>query len=331
LSGLLDATRENKGNAPIFPLPCLHAVASASSNRSRIQSVNRINSCLRVANVSISALNFMSSMSTGSFFTNYKSGLFSTAPQTRVLAEAKSSVSSFLFSCRRTPRGTLPQQLLYDGLSVDNMVTKMFDACSVYMRMFDNHSLSNISYQTSFLSKSPHPSSCTFPSGWDPSPRGYGPGMLDAAVDDAFRPIIASRLALPVESHPPVSLDQVLPVEIMKPYQDAISATSRLFRAPEETAAILANLPNPRVSGSRTEYVRTVSRLFGLSMAEWTSSPLCVNGLFAVKKDIDSDRLICDARWANAFFVACPSVVLPDPSLFSSIVVPKGYKLLNSL
>jgi hypothetical protein len=49
-----------------------------------------------------------------------------------------------------------------------------------------------------------------------------------------------------------------------------------------------------------------------------------VNGVFGVRKDVDSLRLIIDARPANAVFAPPDPVQLPTPDLFCSLQVPSG-------
>jgi hypothetical protein len=132
-----DATRgQAKGSTSLLPLPGLRVVLSASLNRARVQSVSRANALVRVSNVSVRALNFMSSMNVGCFKLS-ASGLNGSAPQQRVLSGFKRSVSCFLLSCRQVSRESLPSKLLYDGCSVDMLVSKLFDACDFYMNKFD--------------------------------------------------------------------------------------------------------------------------------------------------------------------------------------------------
>jgi hypothetical protein len=57
-------------------------------------------------------------------------------------------------------------------------------------------------------------------------------------------------------------------------------------------------------------------------MLSFTSAPLAVNGVFAVGKDADSDRLIIDAQPANRLFVDSPHVSLPNPSHLVQLQLP---------
>ena len=61
-------------------------------------------------------------------------------------------------------------------------------------------------------------------------------------------------------------------------------------------------------------------RLLSIGMVSLTSHPKVINGVFAVPKDTDQDRLIIDAVFANAWFTIPPKVKLPDPSHLARLV-----------
>lgn len=134
-------------------------------------------------------------------------------------------------------------------------------------------------------------------------------------------PLIADRVALPDSLHI-VPLESVLPPHVAAAYSDTASAP--LFRSPLEVfeLSIASPVPPPRVAGCRAEYVRLVGRLLQRGMISFTSSPRAVNGVFTVGKDVESDRLIIDARPANRLFVDCPPVELPNPSHLVQLQVP---------
>ena len=69
-------------------------------------------------------------------------------------------------------------------------------------------------------------------------------------------------------------------------------------------------------------YVSLIRRMSALGMVDFTTAPKVVNGVFGVPKDGDSQRLIIDARPANAVFVDPPKVSLPTPDLLSQMVAP---------
>src|SRR6185437_8565396 len=64
-----------------------------------------------------------------------------------------------------------------------------------------------------------------------------------------------------------------------------------------------------------------------LGMLSFTATPKAVNGVFAVGKDADSDRLIIDSQPANRLFVDAPPVSLPNPSHLVQLQVPRGQRM----
>jgi hypothetical protein len=64
-----------------------------------------------------------------------------------------------------------------------------------------------------------------------------------------------------------------------------------------------------------------------VGMIDFTTAPRAVNGVFAVVKDSDADRLIIDAQPANRLFVDPPHVMLPNPSHLVQLHAEKGTKL----
>lgn len=147
----------------------------------------------------------------------------------------------------------------------------------------------------------------------------FGSYLRDSAARDRAVPIIAHRIALPAESLRPVDLVSALPPDL-----------AALYGAP--SSALLLSTPRPirrrpHVFGSHTEYVRLVRRLMAVGMISLTSSPLVVNGLFAVPKDVSEDRFIIDAVFANAHFVQPAKARLPDPSVLARLSVPAGARL----
>jgi len=79
-----------------------------------------------------------------------------------------------------------------------------------------------------------------------------------------------------------------------------------------------------RIAGSRHEYVKLIQRLHSRGMIRFTATPKAVNGVFAVAKDDNQDRLIIDAQPANRCFVDSPHVSLPNPSHLVQLRVPRG-------
>lgn len=178
-----------------------------------------------------------------------------------------------------------------------------------------------------------------------PTPRDSGEGPLPpvASVDapthmharyathsaaaTAVVPLVASRIALPTQLHI-VPVTSVLPSAIAQAYSDPAQSCRRL-RPLSEVAELDSTHPlkPARVAGSRHEYVQLIKRMRQQGMTGVTSTPKCVNGVFAVAKDADADRVIVDAQPANRLFIDSPHVALPNPSHLAQLRVPKGARM----
>lgn len=137
-------------------------------------------------------------------------------------------------------------------------------------------------------------------------------------------PLIASRISLPNELNI-IPLHQVLPPALAVAYDTSLDHSS-LLRSPHElfTLNLTSPLKPARIAGSRAEYVLLIGRLLQQGMISFTSQPLAVNGMFAVAKDDESDRLIIDAQPANRCFIDAPHVELPNPAHLTQLQVPHG-------
>lgn len=135
-------------------------------------------------------------------------------------------------------------------------------------------------------------------------------------------PLVAHRVALPSDLHV-VPLTRVLPPEISRLYDGPTSAAS-LARPVDDILRLNVEQPlaPARIAGSRSQYVALVGRMRAAGMLGFTDAPLAVNGVFAVLKDTDADRLIIDARPANRLFVDSPHVELANPSHLVHLQVP---------
>ena len=140
----------------------------------------------------------------------------------------------------------------------------------------------------------------------------------------AVVPIIASRIALP-SNLTAVPILTLLPPDLVAAYE----TPSLLLRDSVSVAALDLNLPlaPPRVSGSRSEYILLLRRMLAVGMIDFTRAPRAVNGLFAVVKDANSERLIIDAQPANRLFAEPPHVALPNPSHLVRLQMRRGAKL----
>ena len=103
-------------------------------------------------------------------------------------------------------------------------------------------------------------------------------------------PLVAARVSLPADLSS-VSLLDALPPE-----------DAALWRAPNseillDPSDVPADLPPPHVFASHVEYVALLRRMLGVGMVAVSQRrPRVINGLFGVPKDVDSIRLIVDAR-----------------------------------
>jgi len=127
-------------------------------------------------------------------------------------------------------------------------------------------------------------------------------------------PLIAARVSLPSEAGS-VDLLSLLPPELTPTYGESINV---IRSAPD--MSVLSSLRAPTVVGSPIEYRLLLRRMLPLGMIAVTRHPKVINGAFCVPKDGDALRLIIDARYANAHFVAPPTIELPTPDLMCHIV-----------
>jgi hypothetical protein len=161
--------------------------------------------------------------------------------------------------------------------------------------------------------------------GWPVSSLPLPPSAYSSAVTSAV-PLVADRISLP-EKLNIVPMLGVLPPKIASMY--SADASPALLRPTVELLTLNAALPlkKPRVAGSRVQYVKLLGRLLAQGMIKFTAYPKAVNGIFAVEKDADSDRLIIDAQPANRLFIDSPHVELPNPSHLVQLSVPQDRSL----
>ncbi len=143
-------------------------------------------------------------------------------------------------------------------------------------------------------------------------PAGYTPADATPALH-----LRAARISLPavagtadiVDVLPPaLAAAYSSPNAVLRPYAE-VQPASRVFMC------------------SRGEYVTLLARMRALGMLHFTTTPRVVNGLFAVDKGDGAQRLIIDARPANAAFVDSPHVALPSPDLLTHFTIPAGSTL----
>ena len=153
----------------------------------------------------------------------------------------------------------------------------------------------------------------------------FSPPTVSAfsSASTAVVPLLADRISLPEQLNI-VPMLNVLPPAVAARYTE--SASPALLRHEMEVLVLnfLKPLKPPRVAGARSEYVKLVGRMRQLGMLAFTAKPKAVNGVFAVAKDSDSDRLIIDAQPCNRLFIDSPHVSLVGPSHLVQLCVPAG-------
>ena len=145
------------------------------------------------------------------------------------------------------------------------------------------------------------------------------PGLLESYSGTTVVELIADRVSLPKHAGK-------IPLTKHMPNDEAL-----IFQNPSKMLRPLSEVVPPRaparVIGEQTQYVKLVQRCLGLGM--WTlydrakGRPPVVNGIFVVRKDDESDRLIVNAKPANSFFVTPRAVHLPTPDVLADLTVPR--------
>ena len=139
-------------------------------------------------------------------------------------------------------------------------------------------------------------------------------GPYDYSVcTHAAVPISAARISLPSQAGTASLLD-LLPPDIAARYAQPTS----LLRAKPLPCRVRPSA----LCASRADYIALIQRLHQLGMVVFKSSVKVVNGVFAVIKDDDSDRLIIDARPSNSVFDDPPPASLSTPDLLAQLHVP---------
>lgn len=284
------------------------------------------------------------------FFPEARTLFFSpSAAQSRALAHLRKTVDMFLFSFveNRSRLSSAHQSYMFSSsrgypycvpevyaivlsslLTPSSCSSSFFSRSSRSLASFSPNQRSNLIARPVSVSVLPSSDGLTPPSLFSfllhsPSP------IRDSYVSTpALLPVIADRVSLP-DSVACLPLVNVLPVGVAAFY----STPSRFLLSSSERDRLLSKsqLPvRPRCLGSKKEYIKLVKRMIALGMLGITTEPLVVNGLFAVEKDENSDRLIIDARIANCYFVLPPHTKLPSPSHLVSLVIPRGYVLRKS-
>lgn len=265
------------------------------------------------------------------------------AAQQRAIKHVHQQCSSFISQCR-AGSSVLTHETKVGSISTRDSVSTNFLVASsdgvTQLRQLSNHLHSHViastpaslgsdvtssSFDSSDLPLPIHSTSTAQLASFDAVSSLQSPSHVHSyAVPAVVVPILAQRIALPAVLHS-VPILNLLPDELAASYATPAS----LLR--DDLSITMLNLTQPlappRVSGSRAEYILLLQRMQSVGMIDFTRKPKAVNGLFAVVKDADADRLIIDAQPANRLFVDPPHVCLPNPSHLVQLQVEHGKKL----
>jgi hypothetical protein len=156
------------------------------------------------------------------------------------------------------------------------------------------------------------------------TPMIYGPSP-------AIAPLICNRVSLPTRLAN-LSILQHLPAKYRQMY--ATESPALVLTASQYQERLRQwkldgrSLPSAKIHGQRSEYIKLVKLMLSIGMLSLTDTPRVVNGIFTVKKDDDTDRLIIDARFANAWFTKPPKTALPTPAHVVQLRLPEMEQLL---
>ncbi len=127
--------------------------------------------------------------------------------------------------------------------------------------------------------------------------------------------IVADRVSLPKRAAS-ADLLSLLPEDVRGQY----ASPGLLERSADELSK--QPLPHAVVRGSKAEMLKLLRRMDAVGMLDYTLTPKAVNGMFAVDKGEGKQRLILDARPANALLKPSPHVELPTPDVIASLEAP---------
>jgi hypothetical protein len=128
--------------------------------------------------------------------------------------------------------------------------------------------------------------------------------------------LIADQVALPACAGG-VKLLSVLPSEVVAHY---IAFDKNIIKRDR----IREMQVQARVHAKRSEYIKLIQRMKQAGMLIFRDTePYVINGMFGVRKDVNEQRLILDARPSNAMMVDPPWFNLPTPDLLADIQIRK--------
>ena len=312
--------------ARLFPLPILAAVArppSASSARVRhrfklqraiVAVTNRAACTLNRLYSSPSFHSHSSQPDNSSSCSCCRPSASSSTAQLRTLAYLRQQCATFVLTAR-------------------TWATHLSPTCDISPSVLDL--LASIPSAAGGQHPRPPPATLTFPltlqdsllqAGWPDTLTPLPSSSAFSSAPTAVVPLVAARISLPQNLNI-VPILAVLPPAVAAQYSEAASPALLRSSTAVLTMDFVKPLRRPRVAGTRAEYVRLIARMAEQGMLGFTAAPKAVNGVFAVGKDADSDRLIIDAQPANRRFVDSPHVALPGPSHLVQLCVPRGRRM----
>lgn len=134
--------------------------------------------------------------------------------------------------------------------------------------------------------------------------------------------LIADHIALPSGAGT-VELDRLLPQHL----RERLTSAAAMLRDVPAGDPPAKHKGRGRTHVTDDQYIPLIKRMVAANMLDFTTTPRVVNGIFAVLKDGNAQRLIIDARKANAEFKDPPSVSLPTPDKLSGVQAERARKL----
>lgn len=155
----------------------------------------------------------------------------------------------------------------------------------------------------------------------------YGVPAVEHSAS-APQSVVAERVSLPPrDGPPPIDIRTLLPSEEAAFYS---SPENLLLDPADRENAVSKTNTRSCILVSQDEYSKLCEELFIRGMITFRKDARVVNGLFAVPKKDDVQRLIADLRKANAHFHVPAKVSLCGPDVISKLQVPAGHRLVQA-
>ena len=307
------ATSVSSSPPAVFPLPLVDVNKHTDSTSS--SSPLDTNHNLRIAqqtNLAIQALNTLHFNFPND--TNMNNNSFPLSPlstsRDRLLTNIRQSSQSHYFKCQSAAQPS--------DVNLIESVLRLVDSSSPFIRI-NEEALSTPTpvpnVDVSRCASLPHVA----------TPMIYGPSP-------AIKQIVCHRVSLPSQLANLSILDHLPPQHrqlYAKESPELVLSKAAHDMRQRQRIRDGKRLPAAMVHGERHEYTKLIRRMLAIRMLSITDSPRVVNGIFAVHKDADYDRLIIDARFANDWFVEPPKTPLPTPAHVVQLRLPPSEQLQN--